>query len=71
MSVLIKVKMNCLAPDPLYTAMKRIFTLHRDQKPKRRKLTEYGEVLRKITKTSTKGRIAGGQSKQSHLSGYE
>jgi hypothetical protein len=28
-----RAKMNYLSPDPLYTAMKRIFTLHRDQKP--------------------------------------
>jgi hypothetical protein len=40
--------MNCLAADPLYKAMKRIFTLHRNKKPKKRALIEYGKVLRRI-----------------------
>ena len=42
-----RVKMSCLAPNPLYTAMKRILTLQRS-KPKKRTLTEYGKVLRRI-----------------------
>jgi hypothetical protein len=50
-----RAKMNYLSPDPLYTAMKRIFTLHRDQKPKKRALIEYGKVLRRIQRHVLRG----------------
>ena len=50
---------------------KRIFTLHRDQKLKKRALIEYAKVSRRIQRQVLRGRISGGQSKQSHLSVYE
>ena len=50
---------------------KRILTLNRDQKPKRRTLTEYGKVLRRIQRQVLRWRISGGQSKQNPLSLYE